>query len=1200
MNSPVFIQKLLNRLKSGDSRSIHLNALPGNFARLDVYELSKIDQSLHLKLLEKLLTQPTFELRITIPPDVIAQKNAEEQKQLRKTIQRLNHLNYQEKEELAEHGYTSFGFGYPLLIKRDPQQPEKILKAPIFIWYLNIEKDSTRNNTWIIRREEDHPLLFNELLQNHLAATEQMNTGDLEALLEDDFITEPQLNHFCRQLLERLHVPFNAEENIATILPCTNKETLEQLTKSGPWIRWSGVLGLYKMQKHSIIKDLENYLESLTLENTLTENTEPAEDLEILSPVMLDPSQENVLYQTRQHDKIVIQGPPGTGKSQSLTAAIIQALLHGQKVLVVCEKKTAMEVLYNNLRKHELESLAVLVEDVYTDRKAVVEKVRAVLDNAENLVPVRFRQHEFEQIRAQFLSARESVNYRLNFSNQLIFGDDNWTELLQRSLVMNSDISIAEKSAQLQKWLRSSDYQFSYEEYLSLKEIVQQAEKYYQTVDAAALVYEKIPDTFFAADHQAASLQQQIKELSGLSRQLIRLIEDNSRIYGKDFLQLKGFTAFKVSVLSIFSKKYKDIIAQQENTRQILSQLNRQLHDSNFPLTAPDETAISEQIDTILPALQQMAVSLQDYISPIRFLPDYFSYRKYIQTLSAAAKSLIQALQKTGQTPWLPVFETYYLQQTILKTGWEHGMQEDMRQIYPALTEHDRTIKPQIGHKIRKEWQERLQQLLPQRDIASLRYVYNLRKNKQYATKNSLRKIVQHDFDFFTTVFPVVMMNPSAATSILPLQEDLFDYIILDEASQLRLEDTYTSLLRGKRKIVSGDKHQMPPSNFFGTELIFWQEDNEAEEVDSFLAESKSLLEYSEDAGFKNTYLDFHYRSLHPDLIQFSNHAFYQSRLVPMPVKSVYQAIHYHPVNGTYDEGTNPAEAAAIVDWIYSVQPLPEQETLPGVGIATFNIYQRNLILDMLYEKAYEDNRKNEHLQALLHQGLFVKNLENIQGDERDIMLLSTTFGPDKTGKFRQLFGPLSQEKGYQLLNVIITRAKHSLHVFTSIPETTFLHFEEELQTKGNTGKAILYAYLSYVKACAENNTIQQEAIRRLLEKNQSAATSAVNRKTGLSDFKTYLFQLLSAEFGEQIVQDYPFGGMQLDLVLLKDGAPVLHLQLEQASDYHPDVAYRNKLHQENILRQYTLPSYSIWSFNWWSNPQLELARLKETCDSLI
>ncbi|HQO31810.1 MAG TPA: hypothetical protein PK534_06375, partial [Chitinophagales bacterium] len=104
----------------------------------------------------------------------------------------------------------------------------------------------------------------------------------------------------------------------------------------------------------------------------------------------------------------------------------------------------------------------------------------------------------------------------------------------------------------------------------------------------------------------------------------------------------------------------------------------------------------------------------------------------------------------------------------------------------------------------------------------------------------------------------------------------------------------------------------------------------------------------------------------------------------------------------------------------------------------------------------------------------------------------------------------------------------------------------------------------------------------------------------GLSDFKTYLFQLLSAEFGEQIVQDYPFGGMQLDLVLLKDGTPVLHFQLEQASDYHPDVAYRNKLHQADILQRYELPTYPIWSFNWWSNPQVELARLKETCDSLI
>ena len=99
--------------------------------------------------------------------------------------------------------------------------------------------------------------------------------------------------------------------------------------------------------------------------------------------------------------------------------------------------------------------------------------------------------------------------------------------------------------------------------------------------------------------------------------------------------------------------------------------------------------------------------------------------------------------------------------------------------------------------------------------------------------------------------------------------QNLFDFIILDEASQLRLEDTYSSLLRGKTKIISGDKHQMPPSNFFGNETIFWNEEEESAE--DFLAESKSLLEYAGDANYKSSYLDYHYRSLHPNLIQFSN-----------------------------------------------------------------------------------------------------------------------------------------------------------------------------------------------------------------------------------------------------------------------------------------------------------------------------------------
>ena len=186
--------------------------------------------------------------------------------------------------------------------------------------------------------------------------------------------------------------------------------------------------------------------------------------------------------------------------------------------------------------------------------------------------------------------------------------------------------------------------------------------------------------------------------------------------------------------------------------------------------------------------------------------------------------------------------------------------------------------------------------------------------------------------------------------------------------------------------------------------------------------------------------------------------------------------VFYKNVDGIYKDGTNEKEADEIVHFIYSTEKINDE--FPGIGIATFNIYQRDLIFDKLYEQAYADKTKNEKLQSLLNKGLFVKNLENIQGDERDIMILSTTFGKDETGKFRQFFGPLTQEKGYQLLNVIITRAKYSLYVFSSIPEITFSAFEEELSQKGNKGKSIFYAYLSYVKACTENNETQKAFIR--------------------------------------------------------------------------------------------------------------------------
>ncbi|HNF49551.1 MAG TPA: C-terminal helicase domain-containing protein, partial [Chitinophagales bacterium] len=384
---------------------------------------------------------------------------------------------------------------------------------------------------------------------------------------------------------------------------------------------------------------------------------------------------------------------------------------------------------------------------------------------------------------------------------------------------------------------------------------------------------------------------------------------------------------------------------------------------------------------------------------------------------------------------------------------------------------------------------------------------------------------------------------------------------------------------RGKQKIISGDRHQMPPSAYFASEVVFYEQQTEEEsEVENFLAESNSLLEYADSSDFINTYLSFHYRSEHPDLIRFSNAAFYDNRLIPMPETHAYQPLFLHQINGVYGEGLNESEADAITDFVFRDENMLADKS---VGIATFNIFQRDLILDKLYEKAAQSKENQDKLNALLQNGLFVKNLENIQGDERDIILISTTFGKDASGKFRQFFGPLSTDKGYQLLNVIITRAKKQLHVFTSFPEEYFTQYETELKQKGNTGKAIVYAFLSYVKWCDKQETEIKTGLLEALVINKNAIQQQNINAAYKNEIEQYLHQHFS---NYTIVKNMPFGGFILDFVLKKGEYIVLCIDLENDLPNHAATNYRLKLHKEKMLNKFQIPVFHLWLYDFWKN----------------
>ena len=320
---------------------------------------------------------------------------------------------------------------------------------------------------------------------------------------------------------------------------------------------------------------------------------------------------------------------------------------------------------------------------------------------------------------------------------------------------------------------------------------------------------------------------------------------------------------------------------------------------------------------------------------------------------------------------------------------------------------------------------------------------------------------------------PVWMASPDTVAQIFSREAE-FDVAIFDEASQCRLEEALPVLLRAKRLVVAGDPKQLPPTRFFEGAVIESDEGEIETEVDLHshqMSEMEDLLSAALNLDVSEAFLDVHYRSRNEALIGFSNQSFYGDRLQPIPGhpknKAFSAPIRLMNVDGVYKERSNPAEGLAVVEM---VAELLSEDAPPSIGIATFNIKQRNLIIEMLDERAAEDSEFSLKLSqarsrrgADSFEGLFVKNLENVQGDERDVIIISTTFGRDEEGKFRRNFGALSRVGGERRLNVLVTRARSEILIVTSIPREEYQSGLSSAKGKPN-GRHFLYSYLCYAE----------------------------------------------------------------------------------------------------------------------------------------
>ena len=441
--------------------------------------------------------------------------------------------------------------------------------------------------------------------------------------------------------------------------------------------------------------------------------------------------------------------------------------------------------------------------------------------------------------------------------------------------------------------------------------------------------------------------------------------------------------------------------------------------------------------------------------------------------------------------------------------------------------------------------------------------------------RTSVRGLIKRAGRAILSLKPCFMMSPMSVAQYLIPGKFEFDLIVMDEASQIRPEDALGSIARGSRLVVVGDPKQLPPTSFF-TKLV--DEDGQDEDTVS-LQVTDSILD-TVIPMFKNRRLRWHYRSRHESLIAFSNKNFYDSDLIifPSPFKQNKKyGVKYKHVKGRFVNRRNRIEAAEIARQATSHMLQHPDES---VGIVAMNSEQRDEI-SMQLEQIIKDNqslRSSYEYNQKLEEPLFIKNLENVQGDERDVIMISMTYGPEEVGKrTMQRFGPINTDVGWRRLNVLFTRAKNRMQVFSSMEQSDVL-----INKDSKRGVIALKGFLAY----CENGTLQQ---------------SVHTGKPPDSDFEIAVMHELE-KAGYECEPQLGVAGFWLDLAVKdpnKPGRFLVGIECDGAT-YHSarSARDRDRLRQD-ILEQLGWEIHRIWSTDWFKNPQAQLEPIIKRLEKL-
>lgn len=433
----------------------------------------------------------------------------------------------------------------------------------------------------------------------------------------------------------------------------------------------------------------------------------------------------------------------------------------------------------------------------------------------------------------------------------------------------------------------------------------------------------------------------------------------------------------------------------------------------------------------------------------------------------------------------------------------------------------------------------------------------------------SIRKLFDQIPTLIPRLKPCMLMSPISVAQYFDVNEEHFDLVIFDEASQLPTSEAVSALARAKQAIIVGDPKQMPPTSFFASQKVD-EENFELEDLESILDDCLAL-------SIPSNYLLRHYRSKHESLISFSNAHFYDNKLLTFPSPDdLNRKVTFEFIDGFYDKGktrTNKNEAEAIIKYIKNHL---ERKDKKSIGVVTFSQTQQSLIEDLL-QKLFQENPHLEEFTINSEEPIFIKNLENVQGDERDIILFSIGYGPDEEGKVSMNFGPLNRDGGWRRLNVAVTRARYEMKVFSSLKGDQI-----DMNRTSSEGVLGLKNFLNFsekglVYQSANSNMNQQKLMINSIAKTLEENGLKIKTNIGSSEYK-------------------------IDIGIINpenESEYLLAILIDSENYFNINTTNDRELLVPNVLKGLGWNVFRIWTLDWIKNKEKIVTEIKSEIEKI-